>query len=356
MKKLAFMGLVILGAIPHLLADGKFFVREDVRPGEPFQRALIVHDQGREFLLVQPQLVGAAKEFAWVLPVPAPPALGHLDPGAAMVLFYLLDKHARPDVVRVKYLVFLGLSIGILVLTAFSKLSRGKKRAIYLGLVFVWLVGFLFIPTVMMTRGLPQGSEVEILDAKRVGIYETTTVRSANPGAMKEWLDQGGYRVGPEELAAIKSYVERGWCFVAMKIVAEEACVHDGLLQALALDFPSADPVYPFALTATGGTETRVVLYVYTSHRMDHPAFQTAYAGLDPGTSAGAAWAWERYWDREYGIQWGTSEGKPPPAPPPNPGFMTKLRGTLSSRNVQGDVVLRPAADDAMLRERAWLW
>src|SRR5262245_47487325 len=40
---------------------------------EPFQRALLLFDQGREDLVLQAKCDGPARQFGWLIPVPVPP-------------------------------------------------------------------------------------------------------------------------------------------------------------------------------------------------------------------------------------------------------------------------------------------
>src|SRR6185369_15001968 len=41
--------------------------------GEPKQRAIILHEQGHEEIILQAEYDGPAQEFGWLIPVPAPP-------------------------------------------------------------------------------------------------------------------------------------------------------------------------------------------------------------------------------------------------------------------------------------------
>ena len=137
-----------------------------------------------------------------------------------------------------------------------------------------------------------------------------------------------------------------------------------GLIDALALSFPSPAPVYPFALTATSG-ETDVILYVGSDHKVGHPAMDLRYAGA----SGSYALQMEDFWTtphppvpggdggKERSITWASvKEGRAPPEMPKSPGFLTKLRARLSEKNIQGDIDLTRAPDDEPYRATIWRW
>ena len=77
MKRVIFFAAVVTVCLAEIaLADGKFYtVPERVAPDLPYQRALIAHDGNRELLILQSKFEGEAKDFGWVVPLPAVPEL-----------------------------------------------------------------------------------------------------------------------------------------------------------------------------------------------------------------------------------------------------------------------------------------
>src|SRR5437867_3980508 len=71
-------------ALLPVLADGCFVFRwnKKVDINEPTQKAIIVHDAGREDLLLQVKYEGPLEEFGWLIPVPALPTIekGSMEP------------------------------------------------------------------------------------------------------------------------------------------------------------------------------------------------------------------------------------------------------------------------------------
>src|SRR4029077_9031025 len=70
--------------------DGCFVFRwnKEKDINEPTQKAIILHDQGREDLVLQVKYEGPAEDFGWVIPVPGQPEVrkGSMEP------FYELSK------------------------------------------------------------------------------------------------------------------------------------------------------------------------------------------------------------------------------------------------------------------------
>ncbi|MBI4605178.1 MAG: DUF2330 domain-containing protein [Planctomycetes bacterium] len=357
MRALAGLLPLALGALPAAArADGKFYVRDEVPLGEPYQRALLAWKDGKELLCVQPQLLGKAEEFAWVVPVPAVPEMGSMEAGHADELFFHLGWIAVPDAVRFGPWVYLPSLGALMIALLFCRRLQIKHRICLVFLVFcLGLILPVFLYPRLLSRGLGSedaGDGITVLAHEKLGIYETKVVRSERPGAMKGWLAANGYRSGPEDDAAIADYERRGWCFVASRIRVQAAEVQalDGMIEALVLHFAAPEPVYPFALTATSGRPTEVVLYAFADRKLAHPALRTRFAGPAP---------FERFSPRRYTDLEDRLDERSRPAPPTlagSPGFLTKLSGRLSKGNAPGDLVLSQAPDGSAYRETVYRW
>ena len=69
---------------PWARADGCFVFKwnKAIDINEPTQKAIIVHDAGREDLLLQVKYEGPLEEFGWLIPVPSLPKVekGSMEP------------------------------------------------------------------------------------------------------------------------------------------------------------------------------------------------------------------------------------------------------------------------------------
>ncbi|MHC4418082.1 MAG: hypothetical protein ACYSU6_05790, partial [Planctomycetota bacterium] len=69
------IGFVVMPWPTTVYADGKFFAERayKVPPAIPSQRAILIHKDGTEKLIIESALQGEGKEFGWVIPLPAKP-------------------------------------------------------------------------------------------------------------------------------------------------------------------------------------------------------------------------------------------------------------------------------------------
>jgi hypothetical protein len=335
-------------------ADGKFFGRDEAPPGEPFQRAVLVHADGRELLLIQPQLVGKAKDFAWVIPVPAVPAVGRMQADFAERPFFHLALGTPSEVRRLApgFFLVLFVVLAMLGILGWPRWPPQPARGLLLLILLLACLFFAFTTMFMRTRGMPSEEGVEVLLSGKVGIYDLQVIRSERPDSLQVWLAAKGYRTGPEDQPILRSYAERGWAFVTARISSEETDAQEGMIDALALAFPSVEPVYPFALTASSGGATEVLLFAFTDHRLAHPALPVAFAG--PAGSRGET-ALENILADDVLIEWAFPAAARP-ALPRAPGFLTKFRAKLSAKDVAGDLILGRAPEDASFREVIYRW
>jgi hypothetical protein len=323
-------------------ADGKVFPRDDPSLLAPYQRALIVHDAGREFLLIQTEAVGKAEEFGWVIPVPAVPAVGSLDREKTDEIFSSLAEQTKPRVIRLSAIIF----GAILILWGTAFLSAlAHKKWILASLVFVvpFLVFVLYITPGSYLSSIDQ-AEVEILASARVGIYDVKVLRAEDPDALKDWLVGHGFQFGAEDEEIFRSYIDRSWSFVAAR-VAPEATTGEGrlgdLLPPMALLFDSPEPVYPWALTATVGYPVELRLYVAATSCVESPPLDMKYSGRYP-------------WSENFGefpggaVSWSIgSESKPEAIRFAGADWLTELQALIYPGAVGGDLTLAPAPNRA---------
>ena len=94
-----FLSGLLFAIVPgNLLADGCFVVPKFVWDkhkdiNEPTQKAIIVHDAGREELILQVKYDGPVEEFGWLVPVPNLPTVKK----GSMECFYELSKFTQKN-------------------------------------------------------------------------------------------------------------------------------------------------------------------------------------------------------------------------------------------------------------------
>ena len=226
-------------------ADGCFVFRWNKQKdiNEPTQKAIILHDKGREDMILQVKYEGPAEDFGWLVPVPGLPEVrkGSMD--------------------------------------CFYELSRLTQRRFEAGMIMSLSEG----------RGMSEDQGVKVIKVKTVGAYEVTVLSAKNAAGLGEWLDAHHFVFPKEKQDVLDGYVKKQWYFVAAKIdpnqngfvlqrglpkkgpdkTAISSSIQkklaNGELHPLVISFPSQTCVFPLAISSVNGKSSEVSLYVLSS-------------------------------------------------------------------------------------------
>src|SRR5947208_15079817 len=162
-------------ALLPVLADGCFVFRwnKKVDINEPTQKAIIVHDAGREDLLLQVKYEGPLEEFGWLIPVPALPTVEH----GSMQPFYEL-----------------------------SQLTQRQWG------------GFGGVATLSASSKGMHEEGVKVIEVKTVGAYEVAILSAQDAGSLARWLKAHDYSIPQEKAGIVDEYIRKRWYFIAAKI------------------------------------------------------------------------------------------------------------------------------------------
>jgi hypothetical protein len=346
-------------------ADGKMYYSEKVPATIPYQRALILHDEGVQTLVLQSQyeIPGDTKvrSLGWVVPVPAPPEVASLPAESADLVFSWLDMATRPKVTRISdyvytslLLVGLSLTIGCPIAALIVRTGELKRRLLRIaGYSLAFTVCFFVFLLFAGARAWKGAAGVEIVSSHHTGIYEVKVVRSKDVAELIAWLNANSFQFGAEDTAAIQSYLDRGWCFVVAKIdpsISKSEVVSKGLLAPLVLRFPSPNPVYPVALTATGGHSTEILIYLASNTPM---ATDSALTQRFSGESRSAYSALIQLYTSvaDTGCEFFEAEMLAPRLR-----WIGKFKAKLTPAQMARDIEFRPAPDAADYREHIYRW
>ena len=293
----------------------------------PDQRALIQFSNGVERLVIETRFTGAGTNFAWVVPLPAPPVIDEASTGLFPTLQSLFQPRLRHEVTHY-YQLFLALVAGGYLLRLFRPGTRVngldvvaavvagltlfanepfaavasvlvllcllyvvdcvRARDVYWFECIIFLSGIIILgwfPLRMaaprLTKGkadmdLSPAAVVNVLDRRVVGIFEITTISSREPAVLKVWLRTNGFAAPANRDDAIASYVKDGWVFVAAKIRRDLAAPGTATPHPLSFTFKTGKPVYPMRLTGIDNGPLQVDLYVFGSDRAEAPHFVVA--------------------------------------------------------------------------------
>jgi|GEM_PF-1720434 len=244
------LGVIVIGVFFFLLfsaaafADGAFFPKGERDIGEPEQKAVVFYHEGREELILSVRYEGAAEEFAWLVPLPEPPEIEESD----IEIFEMMSRFAPSE----------------------------------------W-------PHYGMKDGRTMGMEelaVEIIEQRTVGAFDVTVLRSSDAGELRDWLQERGFAYDQGAEAVLGEYINKDWCFVAMRINPSqgdetESMLSQGIIDPLRLSFTTPQPVYPLHISSLNPGNSEVLIYVLGDVAYHHPKMQLEYADAWQGIQIG---------------------------------------------------------------------
>lgn len=360
--------VIFLSMVANLVADGKMFWKADLPSGTlPYQRAIIFHHEGKQTLLVQSAVQPAdgttPEEVAWVIPVPAVPEVGpYVSPDWAEHIFRELSWATQPQPVRVSEGLFTAAVMlwifvvgGLLLKRLFRQRSGARlwwKLAFLYFLGSPVFVGYLFFTAKAWKSG--SSPDVDVLAAGSVGAHDYSVVRSGNANALVTWLRERDFAIGPEEEAIIGNYVRHGWCFVATRLdLKSQGPLSSRLAAPILLRFPSANPVYPMALTGSGGHATEVLLHVFAEHPVDSDGkISRRFSGPSKNLRGG----FRNQWLMRNAVESNGLIIISEPSPELDLPWLTTFHQTLETHEMREDIILRPNQDPEPYRRLKWIW
>ena len=196
------------------------------------ERILFVADQGQVTTHVQLEFNGNAPDFAWILPVPAVPALevSHNE------IFRQLQFATQPSF--------------------FLEFQEG-------GCDDFWPP---FARSVEMASAEDAADDgVQVVSEERIGPYDTAVITSENADAIAQWLTDNGYNLDELGSELLKPYVDEGFFFLALRLAPDREV---GDLQPIALTYAADKPAIPIRLTAVATQpDLGVLVWVLGEHR-----------------------------------------------------------------------------------------
>lgn len=117
-------------------------------------------------------------------------------------------------------------------------------------------------PTAAADEEQQQGAVrgVTVLHEGTVGPYETATIKSGDPMALRTWLTTNGYAIPADIDPVIDAYVAEGAAFIALRL---QPGVGVRQMTPVRVVTPGASPILPLRMVAAGtGASVSIVLYV----------------------------------------------------------------------------------------------
>lgn len=238
----------------------------------PDQRALIHFANGKETLVIDTAFKGDGTNFAWIVPFPSVPTVEPATTG----LFTTLQFIFQPKVVNdASAFYWPAIIFGALCFFTIWSRRRGESwLPILFVILFLILISGLLLPALGGAGLNISTSNVNVIERKRVGVYETATISSTNGDALLAWLTQNGFTTPTNAVPAIHAYAAEGWCFVASKIRLDATSTEPVRPHPLSFTFKTEKPVYPLRLTGIGNDKIQIDLYIFGPGRASVPHFE----------------------------------------------------------------------------------
>ncbi|MBC7327073.1 DUF2330 domain-containing protein [bacterium] len=198
------------------LPDGVVFYPYDNLPrifSRADQQAFIYYEGGQEILILSIKYRGDASDFAWIIPVPSKPRVA---------------KAPEDFFEQVQDLL--------------HYLGYGRKP------------GELLAPSGFDGFGghLGESEPVTVISRQTIGIYDVAVLSSTDPQALSNWCKKEGYKLPDSAPSILKTYIDRKWFFIAVKIDKKafgKATIGAGDLTPIMIGFTSNKIIYPLKIS-----------------------------------------------------------------------------------------------------------
>jgi hypothetical protein len=109
------------------------------------------------------------------------------------------------------------------------------------------------------------GSGVQVLSQSVVGPYDTVTLHSTQPDALRNWLTTNGYDIPASIQPVVDAYVSEGFDFIALRLAPGQGVQ---AMQPVRVVMPGASLALPLRMVAAGaGVNVGITLYVISGGR-----------------------------------------------------------------------------------------
>jgi hypothetical protein len=346
--------LFLLFSCVSACADGRFFYRDKVPATIPYQRALLIHDAGKETIVLQSKYKTTRTDvnsIAWIVPVPSVPDLASMDAYAAMSNFLWLGRRSQPTFNPVLYIIIIIGSIGLvsfLVAKGLNALIVDQRPVSWIRIAIALIIVLFLLASIVMPSLSKERADV--LKDATVGIYDVKVISADGAEKILNWLRDNHFSFDPADANVFEQYVKKRWCFVTAKVNrnADSNLPRfdvQGLTAPLIVRFDSKQLVYPMALTAAASDRTELLLYVLADHKVNCSAnLKPAFAGR---INVSPFYRPEAYNLEPAGF-FDTLTKK-------ENWYISKFKGVLTPPQMKDDIIFNSAPDDNPYRQtRYW--
>jgi len=266
-----------------ICANGGIYYSVEIPQSEdqiniPHQKAIIFWDDyyKKEVILLSTEIkTGEISDLAWVIPVPS-----ETKPEVEEAEIEIFD--AIPwlfsDIKRISRgggiigIIILAIIVPILLFWLLRK-KRTKLGLISGAIGIVILMFFISIIFVSLGGARSGGNSevlpIEIIETKKVGIYDVIILKSTDASFMVNWLNENGYKVSDKSTTILQEYCSQPNSYFIVNRINKEALdekdLSEGIATPLEIKFQPEKPFYPMKLSSINGGETLIDIYFFSS-------------------------------------------------------------------------------------------
>lgn len=288
---------LVLISIQSVSADGGGFttiVDYEEHIYLPEQKAAIFWDGTHETMVISTKIKSDSfSDKAWVIPIQSS-SKPTVDEGNTEIFNDIAEAFAEYDYSASSYSQYDGgvciitIILFIVVLVSFLILYFTKKLPKDFVLIFLilWIFCFLISGSFFtyynsgMLGAVESNKVVEVIDFKKVDIYDVFTLKSTNASELVEWLNSNGFYVSNSSIPVIQSYCDQdNYYFVVNKInltnkYTTESEIEDaisrlkiGMETPLMIRFQPEKPFFPMKMSSINEGETKINVYFISNTR-----------------------------------------------------------------------------------------
>jgi hypothetical protein len=311
-------------------ADGGIMPKPDYWSYETRQRAAIVYQDKTETLVLSTSFQGNTKDFGYIVPTPN-----------------------QPQVTKVSNDIFENLETLTLDVDNIRPLAASGTAS----------------------SNAFEKSEVQVVEEKKVGIYDVKVLSSTDSTALFNWLKENNFTYPENKKYILDEYIQNKWFFTVAKVSSEsittdvENDLHNGTLAPLKLVFGAENIVYPLKISSVTDESpisnyraisspqpasttvsqpeiapyypgTSITLYIFADHKKDVTGFNTEYANWIKQAEI------EKIAKDDQGNAW--------VKPNSQRMYLTKLNRSMTNREMSNDLFPDNAANNNKVGAPNW--
>lgn len=242
----------------------------------PHQKAIILWDDyyKKEVILLSTEIkTGEISDLAWVIPVPSKikPEVEEAEIeifDAAPWLFSEIKRVGKGGGGEIIGIIILVIIVPILLFGLLRK--KRTKLELILGAISILIIMF-FISIILVSFPGAARNEIvpiEIIETKKVGIYDVMILKSTDANFMVDWLNKNGYKVSSKSTTILQEYCNQPNSYFIVNRINKEALdekdLSEGIATPLAIKFQPEKPFYPMKLSSINGGETLIDVYFFS--------------------------------------------------------------------------------------------